>query len=82
MATFGELRRTIFREAGVRDHMQFIALGKEYFEFHREINAVEFKLGYSPEYIQSVTPEMCDMNLLSDQDFADWLERFRAILKR
>ncbi len=83
MATFGELREVVFKEAGVRNHFEFMELSPAHREFHREINAAEFKLGYSAEeYLKANSLALCEMDLLSEAHFADWLERFRAISKR
>lgn len=80
MATFGLLRGYIKMRAGVSDHFQFIALSEAHRELWNQINANEYKLGYDPvEYTKPGTPCLCDMELLSDYAYGQWVMRYERI---
>lgn len=79
MKTFGKLRETIFKEAGVQNHMEFNNLSPAYRQFHDDINAEEYKRGYSEEYHKPGSLCLSDMELLTDNEFEKWLVRFHNL---
>lgn len=80
MATFGALKDAVLRRARVRDHFDLRGLSPAHGAFWDQMNRVEYERGYTPDYVKPGTPELCAMDLLTDEEFADWLARFDRLV--
>ena len=83
MPTFGQLRKAVLQKASVKDHYEFMRTSDEHFVFWNEMNEVEFRRGYvRGVYERSGSPALCDLELLTETEYADWLKKFEAIKHR
>jgi len=77
--TFGELRRWVLEKAKVPNHFGFNYLGESYRDYWSEMNEVESRRGYDPvEYAKPGSPALCDMKLLTEKEFMEWVQKFEA----
>jgi hypothetical protein len=76
MPTFGELRKYVLRASGVKNHFEFCDLSPKHRNFWEKINDVEYKRGYSEEYLKPESPALCEMNLLSKEELQSWIKEF------
>jgi hypothetical protein len=60
----------------VSENMEFNNLSPAHRQLHDEINSEEFKRGYSSEYHKPGSSCLSDMELLTEDEFEKWLERF------
>jgi hypothetical protein len=68
--TFGALRAEIFRLAGVKNHFEFCGLGEKYEKYWDKLNREEYERGYKGgEYEKSGSPQLCDIPLLSQEEY-------------
>ena len=89
MPTFGKLRETVLKEAGIKEEegiagmFRFRSMHDAYDEFWERMNTVEWQRGYRPGYYErSDTPALCQMDLLTQEEFDEWVKSFKAIKKR
>lgn len=75
MKTFRSLKEMVLRKAGVRSHFEFNELSEAHRAFWEKLNQIEYNRGYVPgEYEKPETPALCDMELLSEEEFQELLE--------
>lgn len=81
MPTFGELRRVVLTRAGTpNNHFRFVELSDQHHKFWNRINEVEFDRGYvHGVYECPDTPALCDMDLLTDVEFREWIKNFESL---
>ena len=71
------------REAGTTDMFKFRQMSEEHDAFWDEMNTTEFDRGHvRGEYERSSTPALCEMHLLTEQEYKEWLARFQEFGKR
>ena len=76
--TFGELRKQVLGLARVKDNFSFFDLGSCHRTFWHEMNSVEYDRGYDPiEYVKDDSPALWEMKLLTQEEFDEWVDRFR-----
>jgi hypothetical protein len=83
MPTFGSLREVVLLRAGTPgNHFEFTRLSRKHSEFWDKINKVEFDRGYTPGvYEQPDSPALCGMELLTEDEFQEWLVEFESLSK-
>jgi len=80
MVTVEKLREIVMGKAGVTDMFAFRCLSRRHNAFWDEMNEVEFQRGYVPEeYEKPDTPALFEMELLTEEEFAQWVEKFEVI---
>lgn len=81
MPTFGKLRKVVLTRVGTpNDHFKFMELSPQHREFWNRINEVEFNRGYVRGVYESPgTPAFCDMDLLTDVEFQEWIKNFESL---
>ena len=81
MTTFRELRMVVLERAGtLNDHFAFRRLSLAHAAYWDKINAVEFERGYDHEkYIKPGSPSLCDMDLLTPEEFEVWVAELELI---
>jgi hypothetical protein len=76
MPTFAELRKYVLRASDVKNHIAFCELSPRHRNFWEKINHVEYKRGYSEDYLRPGSPALCEMNLLSEEELQTWIKEF------
>lgn len=81
MPTFGKLRKVVLTRSGMpNNHFRFVELSEQHREFWNRINEVEFDRGYvRGVYERLGTPALCDMDLLTDAEFQEWIKNFESL---
>ena len=83
MKTFGSLKDMVLRKAGVRDHFKFNEISEAHRAFWEKLNRIEYDRGYvAGEYEKPGTPALCDMELLSEEEFQALLKEAKELATR
>jgi len=86
MATFGQLRDFVMKEAkvsvGGKGFFEFRCIDLAHDAFWDDMNTVEWQKGYVPGvYEKPDSLALCEMDLLTQEEFDEWVSRFREIHK-
>lgn len=81
MATFGDLKDEVLERAGVKSHFDLFVISPAFKDFWEKLNRMEYDRGYVPgEYEKPGSPALCEMDLLTDEEFAKLLKELNRIM--
>lgn len=80
MATFGQLKKAVIKHAEVKDLFDFRNISPAHNSYWDRMNAAEYSEGYDQgSYSDPNSPTLCDMELLSQNEYQNWYDEFIAI---
>ena len=84
MRTFGELKKAVLKKAGTPNNFfAFRLISGNHNSFWDEMNEEEYRRGYvRGEYEKPGSPALCEMRLLTQKEFDDYIKRFKSFHRK